>query len=595
MIDNSAIIRLTSEADVLALISYLNTEGHEVALDIETTGLSSFTDQLLSINLSDGEEAWVFGPELAPHLAKLTAPLVLHNFKFDILFLFRKGIDLRHLPICDTMLLHHLLDENLPHGLDGLIQEYFKDNYKEVFWAKYKTVTEAPIEDQDAYSGRDAIYTHRLVQVLRDALIQDGVNSNLITQVHAFAKALLETEIEGVNLDIDRIIDLGVRAQGKLTQLNESMRALIPEELAVVERRLWAKELDKRKTDKGKAGVKQPVFSFDSNQQLQMLLYDVLKLPVQYSPKRTPTADDAALEKLEDYHPFIAQLRDYRGEQKIYTAFLEATIERSRDGKIYPSFNVNGTVTGRISSQNPNLQQLPRSGGIRSMYIPRAGYSFIGADFSSLEVTLAAHFSLDPNLLRVINEGISLHDITAEGLGIPRQLAKTINFAIQYGAGPKKIKKILKCSDKAAEAALEKYWATYPGLKTLVDKCHVCVDQGIALENPFGRKRRLVPQDPDNEWSVAAVKRQAFNSLIQGTGADITNLAFTRMSTKLLKSGEGRALFPIHDEILIEVRDDTVAYWESVLVQTMTGIAQEIGLRVPLTAESSGPMKRWED
>jgi DNA polymerase-1 len=192
---------------------------------------------------------------------------------------------------------------------------------------------------------------------------------------------------------------------------------------------------------------------------------------------------------------------------------------------------------------------------------------------------------MDENLLRVVNEGVSLHDITAQGLGIDRKLAKTINFAIQYGAGTKKIQKILKCSDIEADRALKKYWDTYPGLKTLIDKCHSCVDQGIAIENPFGRERHLYAENPADKWGVEKVKRQAFNSLIQGTGADITNTAFVRICEELIKSGQGRGLFVVHDEILIEVDSKYALYWNSRLETVMSQVGKDINLRVPLTAE----------
>ena len=158
-------------------------------------------------------------------------------------------------------------------------------------------------------------------------------------------------------------------------------------------------------------------------------------------------------------------------------------------------------------------------------------------------MTLAAHFSQDRNLLRVVNEGISLHDLTAEGVGIDRHRAKTLNFAIQYGAGIKKVQTILGCSEAEATGALKKYWETYPGLKALVDKCHKCVDRGIPIVNPFGRQRHLDASHLDDKWEIGALKRQAFNSLIQGTGADITHFAFVHIATYLKANGAGEHYF----------------------------------------------------
>lgn len=596
------IIRLTSESQIKSLIQAINLINTPISLDLETTGLDPRKDQLLSVVLGvpdrrvhGGFSAFVFDGISAKYIKDITAPLILHNFKFDYTFLFHKEVDILDRECRDTMLMHHLWDENKPHGLDAIIQELWQDPYKAEFWAKYKDFKDAPEAEADQYAGKDAIYTLKLYYKLVAYLDDMSIPKHLIEHTHDFAHALLKTELEGVCVDLRAVRDRGIECKIKITELEKGLRALAAEPIAAIEQELYEKELDKRKTDRGKAGVSRPVFNLSSTAQLQTLLYDELNLPVQRSSQRKPTVDDAALAKLEDHHPFVRVLRDYRGEQKLFTAFLETAIEKVREGRIYPSFNVNGTVTGRISASNPNLQQLPSTGNIRSIYIPAPGSAFISADYSQLEVTLAAHFSRDKNLLRVITEGISLHDITAQGLGIDRSLAKTINFAIQYGAGVKKIQKILKCGEEEATLALKKYWDTYPGLKALIDKCHACVDRGEAIANPFGRQRHLHVDNPQDKWAVAGVKRQAFNSLIQGTGADITNTAFVRISEELVNSNEGRALFPVHDEILIECKAESVLYWESRLKDIMISIGRGINLSVPLTVQTSGGMAAWLD
>lgn len=591
------ITRLTTEQDVRAWIADLNSKGNPVALDVETTGLDPWTDKLLSIVLtgSDTDTACCFDPLFAPLLIDLAVGLILHNFKFDYQFLYRNGVDLRNHDFRDTMLLHHLMDENLPHDLDSIITEKYQDTYKSEFWATYKTFSAASETAQDEYAGKDVIYTLRLYYDLKAALQEAGIPTSLIKQTHDFALHLLNTEIEGICIDLNHVKHSGLKTLLKIDTLETKMSDMVKLEVERITRKLYEVELGKRKTEKGKANVKPPEFNYGSPVQLQSLLYEELNLPRQLSPQRKVTVDDNALSKLEDLHPFVKLLREYRGEQKLFTAFLETALDKSREGRIYPSFNVNGTVTGRISASNPNLQQLPASGGIRGMYVPRPGYVFISADYSQLEVTIAAHFSRDPNLLRVITDGVSLHDITAEGLGIERSLAKTVNFAIQYGAGIGKLKKILRCGDIDAQEALQRYWDTYPGLKVLIDKCHACVDQGKAIANPFGRQRRLKADNPKDKWQVAAVKRQAFNSLIQGTGADITNTAFTQLSEEIALDGVGRGLLVVHDEILLECRAEWGNYWNTRVKEIMVNVGSYIGLTVPLSVETSGPMPRWED
>lgn len=591
------VVRLTTEIEVLGLIEAINGSGQPQALDIETTGLDHRHDQLLTIVLTSPskEAAYCFGPEYAHLLTHLEVGLILHNFKFDYHFLYRKGIDLTAHDCRDTMLMHHLLNEEAPHGLDAIVQGRYKDPYKEAFWAAYKTFQDAPQEAQDAYAGKDVIYTRKLYHELCSELKEELVPDSLIKQVHSLAHALLYTEIHGVSIDLEAVKIKGIATLKQISFLEVSMRQALQTSINKIELSMWEAEKDKRKTDKGREGVKRPEFNFGSNAQLQRLIYDELRLPKQFNAQRKPTVDDAALAKLEEEHDFIKLLRDYRENQKLFTSFLETAVDKSVDGRIYPSFNVNGTVTGRISASNPNLQQLPAAGGIRSMYIPEPGYSFVSADYSQLEVTLAAHFSRDEQLLRVVHEGISLHDITAEGLGIDRKTAKTINFAIQYGAGVGKIQKILKCSKDDAEYALEKYWQTYPGLKKLVDRCHACVEQGLAITNPFGRRRHLSTVGLKDKWEIAGIKRQAFNSLIQGTGADITNKSFTLAHSELLNQGVGRGLFVIHDEVLLEVVDSHAGAWNDRIVKIMEQVPKEISLSVPLTAQPSGPSKFWQD
>jgi len=229
---------------------------------------------------------------------------------------------------------------------------------------------------------------------------------------------------------------------------------------------------------------------------------------------------------------------------------------------------------------------------VGGIYVPDPGYVFLACDYSQLEVTLAAHFSRDTNLLRIINEGASQHDITAEGLGVTRSTAKTINFAMQYGAGANKIQEILGCSETEAQHALTQYWSTYSGLQKFIHECHAKVEKGEPLINPFGRHRRF-PVEFTNHWAKEKAKRQAANSLVQGTGADCTNAALYQVNDALLYFKLGKALFTIHDEILITVKKEACEEAKELLIFIMQDIGKQINLTVPLKVECSQPMLRW--
>jgi DNA polymerase-1 len=351
-----------------------------------------------------------------------------------------------------------------------------------------------------------------------------------------------------------------------------------------------------------------------SNKQLLRLFYEELKLPVQFGEskkdkktgkykKPQPTVDAKALAALKDLHPIADELRYFRAFDKAYGTYVEGILSKMVDGRIYPSFNVTGTDTGRISHSDPNMGNLPSAkkakeldephlAGLRGMFIPDPGCVLISADFSQLEVCLSAHFTRDANLLRIINEGVSQHDITAEGLGIERSLAKTVNFGMQYGCSYKKVAKVLKVSDQEGKRAYDKYWETYSGQKARMDECAAKVDRGEPIINPFGRRRRFEVRKRES-WDSAY--RQAWNALVQGTGSDCTSRAFYLADASLRRRGIGRALFTVHDEILIQARAEHAEEAQAILVEAMISVGKEIGLTVPLKAEASGAMERWSD
>lgn len=588
---------LTTEAEVLDLIRRHNADSKYVFLDIETTGLDPFTDKITDIVMNGLEKGVgvIFKAEFAAALHELEVPVVCHNFRFDFNFLYKLHIDLR-LPglMADTMLLDHLLDENQEHSLDAIVKRRYNDNYKEVFWSTYKNYSDAPKDKQIEYACKDIIYTEMVYEDLDYDLTNAGIGPSLIDHVHRLALTLYDTEIKGVKLDLDYLNKMSEDLQTKMASNMIEMRQLVDLEISLIENDAFLAKISTMVREKAIKALKRESFkfNFDSSKQLGVLLYDKLGLPEQLSNARKRTVDDKALGKLADHHPFVSRLRDHRGDQKVFTSFIEGSLKKMHGGRIYPSFNINGTVTGRISSSSPNMQQLPKEGGVRGIYVPDPGRSFLSCDYAQLEVSLAAHFSRDANLLKIVYEGASQHDITAAGLGIDRDKAKTINFAMQYGALVKKVQAILGCSPKDAEHALNKYWETYPGLHKFIKWCHKQVDDGIPLVNPFGRQRRFPTQFAD-KWEREAAYRQAANSLIQGTGADITSRALYLTSQKLQELEIGRALFSIHDELLIEVENNACDSFRSTLISIMQDVGKEIALTVPLKAECSMPMERW--
>lgn len=589
--------RLNTPEDVASHVERLNASGLPVVLDVETTDKDARKAVLLDVQLSSDNDsaAVIFPAEFAYYLNLLDRriTLVAHNYKYDAHVLYRHGIDLLDRNWRDTLLLGHLLDENRDsYSLDSYVKEYWNDPYKEEFWAKYKTYQEASEEDKIDYACRDIVYTGYLYKSFIRQAVQDSIPGSLITHAHRLQSSLLRTEIEGIRVDTEYLENLGIELKRKIDELRPRMRSLVADEIDLIELELWQKEIEEYKTSKRRQQVERPTFNFESTGQLQNLLYGRLKLPVQKNEKtRSISTDYQSLEKLKNHHPVVGLIQENRELQKVYTAYVEGTIDRLDQNRVYPNFRVAGTVTGRLAHSSPNLAQLPKSGGVRGIYAPDQGRVLISADYSQLEVVVEAHLTGDKSLIRMLENGESKHDLTARELGCSRDVAKTLNFCLQYWGTHFKVAKLLNCSVNEALGIWNRYWEIYSGPKKLKAETDRMVNEGIPIKTAFGRKRRFAFKKR-TEWD--GDYRQAYNFLIQSTGADITSRAFYLISDSLLNMGFGRALFTVHDEILIDAKPEVSQDAERILIDTMEGVGKEF-LTVPLKAESSGPMIRWED
>jgi DNA polymerase-1 len=418
--------RLNTKEELSSLLEYHESHSEFVVIDCETTSKHVREAELIDVQLSGRgkDEVVIFSAEIAPLLTNLNKRLVIvgHNYKYDAHVLFRHSIDLLDHTWRDTLLIGHLIYENREsYSLDSYVKELFDDDYKEKFWAAHKSYQAASDEDKIEYACKDIIYTTRLYEKLSQDLLRECIPNELVCHTHRLQSSLLRTEIAGIRVDLEYLEQLGIRIKGRINELEPQMRSLVKDEIETLELEDWSKELDKRKTEKGKANVSRPVFNFESSAQLSRLLYGQLGLSVQRNEKtKAVSTDYASLEKIKVDHPIVELIQENRDLQKVYGTYINGTLDRVHEERIYPEFRIAGTVTGRISHSNPNLAQLPKQGGVRGIYVPNRGRKLISADYSQLEVVIEANLTGDKNLIRMLENGESKHDLTARELGCDR-------------------------------------------------------------------------------------------------------------------------------------------------------------------------------
>jgi len=565
-----------------------------VAIDTEFVKGNPRTTRLLAIIIADSEQAWYFPWYIADEtcidnhkywdtirdIIESRKAIFLQDYNHcDTIILYKHGIDIRDKQVYNLIDMHHLIDENANHSLDTRVKEVFNDPYKEIFWGKYQNYEDAPESEATEYACKDAIYTYRLgVKDLQQ------VPTDLYQHVKSLGRSLLETELNGLKVNLRLIQEtkdsLDTEIQAYLPKLKEEFY----EQTEIWELQEWAKEISKRKSNDGRLRVQRPVFNFDSDKQIAWLVYEALKCPALVKTKTgNPSTNSEALLALSESRPALKTLCQYKETKAIYNTFVEGMLTRVENNRIYPHFNVSGTATGRLSHSDPNMGNLPKTGVIRNFFIPDVEMAIIGADYSQLEVVIEANLTNDPNLIRILTEGASKHDITAEGLGIDRNQAKTLNFALQYGAGAGKVGKILGVSKHEAEDIFRRYWELYSGINALKEKVNEEIERTGQITNLAGRTRHF-PR-PRDKYEMYRQQRQAYNFLIQGVAAECCNRAFYRY---------GKGLFSVHDEIVAQVPIADAETEKARLIQVMENISKDFNFKYSLKAVAYGPFDCWK-
>jgi len=571
-----------------------------IAFDTETNQLSWYGQVVQGISFTDGKTAiYIQNPhdykeELQNFFSK-NSVLIAHNIVFDAKALLHLGINVFDKLWFDTMVAEHLLDEREEKGLKKLARKYLG-----VDTVDYEDAAKYGLESKEfsEYALNDAQWTWEILQKQKTLLENRGVVPLFVDIEMPFLKALAEMETNGIKVDKNKVLEKTLRVeQQKINKELEFLRAI-------------GVKAHVQMTFEGLPSV---VSSFDINspQHLRELLFNKYKLsPPGKTPGGLPTTNGKMLEVMKDAHPVIPTLLEYRKMAKLHTAFLKPLPEHiNADGRVRSSFNNCGTRTGRISSNNPNLQQLPRPDNdplqIRTLFEASDGYSMISCDFSGQETAVMAHVSNDESLIEILRQGKDMHLAVAKQffkLPIPeeclykkhpefkeykekydseRTKAKMITFGLAYGKSAFGFAQDFKITEEEAQGILDKYFAGFPKVKKAIDEAKKLVQKQGFVVSMTGRRRHF--DKNEQGYYPNSAYREAFNFLIQGYSADMIRLATisVREKAKLYKHWNLRLLATVHDENVYEVKKE---YLEEACSMIKDCFEKAVTLKVPVSS-----------
>ncbi len=602
---------VTDVGEVEAIVAEARGAGI-VAVDTETSDLDAMRAELVGLSLAVGDgRAWYFSlghklpegeltdapppenlpsitdPRMQPLVRLLEDPDVPkagHNVKYDWLVLRRAGVELAGV-VYDSMIASFVLDPGRrSHGLDVLAREHLGLQllaYSDLTGKgrSERPFAEVPQEQAADYCCADSDAVLRLRECFAPQLEAAQMDRLLETVELPLVGVLVDMEWHGIAVDAER--------------LNELSR-LFGSELEAIEQAIYSE-----------AGV---TFNINSTPQLRHVLFEKLQLPVLKKTKTGPSTDAAVLEELSAMEFRLpGLLLDYRELSKLRSTYVDVLPQavNPETGRIHTSFSQTGASTGRLSSSDPNLQNIPvrtpRGEEIRRCFVAAAGRRFIVADYSQIELRLLAHMSEDPGFIAAFQRGGDVHretaaiifDVDLESVTSEmRARAKTINFATIYGQGPFSLARQLGISQEEAKQFIRLYFERFAGVRRFLDECVERAKELGYAETLFGR-RRYIPELQERTYSVRAFgERVAMNSPLQGSAADLIKLAMINVSGALAKAGADSALvLQVHDELVVEAPVAELEEAREIVRREMESAAE---LSIPLVVEI-GVGENWLD
>ncbi len=572
--------------DLAALLSCASA----FAFDTETTGVDPMNVELvgLSFAMKEHEAYYIPIPEeqekareiVAIFKSALENPYSLkigQNIKYDYIVLHNYDVEVKG-HFFDTMVAHYLLQPEQYHNMDYLASVYL--NYKtiaieELIGAKGKkqlSMRQVPIEQICEYAAEDADITLQLKNQLEKELTTGGVDKLFYEIEMPLTRVLADMEITGVNVDTIALKSSADLLTARMNELEQEIHQL--------------------------AGY---TFNVGSNRQVGEVLFEHLK--IDSKAKKTKTGQysttEEVLEKLRSRHEIVGKILDLRGLRKLLSTYINALPEliNPKTGKIHTSFNQTITATGRLSSSNPNLQNIPirdnEGREIRRAFIPDKDCLFFSADYSQIELRIMAHLSGDQHMIEAFREGSDIHTATAAKIyKVPldkvtadmRRRAKTANFGIIYGISVFGLAERLNILRSEAKMLIDGYFETYPQIKEYMEKSIEIARQNGYVETICGRKRMLPDILSHNSVVRGYAERNAINAPIQGSAADIIKIAMVRIARRLEEAQlKSRMILQVHDELNFNVPRNELEQVKAIVNEEMESA---YSLQVPLIADS---------
>lgn len=565
-----------------------------LSFDIEATGRNPISDSIVGIALCREKGKAYYVPIRHEHgtnipeafnilrgvLEDESIPKIGHNLKYDILILRQEGIHVKG-RLYDTMLASYLLNPNKPdHSLEDVALEYLfhkKRPFTEVL-GKGHSFSEVSIDEATQYAAEDAELAMELKDILFERLKTEGLEDLYFNMEMPLIYVLTDMEEVGVRIN-----------KGRLEELSKEL----DRELGIIESKIY--------------NIAGESFNINSPQQLQKILFEKLGLKPSKKTKTGYSTGMDVLEELSKTHELPMEILNYRTLYKLKTTYVDALpkLINKKTGRIHTSFNQTVTATGRLSSSEPNLQNIPIRGEwgtkIREVFISDEGCVLISADYSQVELRILAHISGDEGLIDAFNRDIDIHTRTASELfGIPketvtedmRRAAKTVNFGVVYGISPFGLSEALSISPKEAGNYINQYFDKHSGVKNYMENTIKTVQKTGYVTTLMGRKRPIPEINSHNTNIRQQAERLAINTPIQGTAADLIKIAMTNIWNKLReKNLKTRMILQIHDELLFEVPEPEIEIAKDLIEYEMENA---LSLSVPLKADI-GWGKNWAE